>query len=100
VKAFIEYLVPIQFVGYLRNSNDVLHGIFGRQWQQLLRLRGHHRREREDLRRRAGPYLQAITLDAKVQVDFNPDVEAYYRLIGYENRDVNRISATMPWCRT
>ncbi len=32
--------------------------------------------------------LQAIALDAKVQVDFNPDVVAYYRLIGYENRDV------------
>ena len=27
-------------------------------------------------------------MDAKVQVDFNPDVVAYYRLIGYENRDV------------
>ena len=32
--------------------------------------------------------LQAIALDAKIQVDFNPDVVAYYRLIGYENRDV------------
>jgi Ca-activated chloride channel family protein len=32
--------------------------------------------------------LQVITLDAKIQVDFNPDVVAYYRLIGYENRDV------------
>ncbi len=32
--------------------------------------------------------LQAIALDAKVQVDFNPDVVAYYRLIGCENRDV------------
>lgn len=32
--------------------------------------------------------LQVIALDAKVQVDFNPDVVARYRLIGYENRDV------------
>jgi len=32
--------------------------------------------------------LQVIALDAKVQVDFNPEVVAYYRLIGYENRDV------------
>jgi len=32
--------------------------------------------------------LQVIALDAKVQVDFNPDVVAYYRLVGYENRDV------------
>jgi hypothetical protein len=34
--------------------------------------------------------LQVIALDAKIQVDFNPDVVAYYRLIGYENRDVCR----------
>ena len=32
--------------------------------------------------------LQVIALDAKIQVDFNPDVVAYYRLIGYETRDV------------
>ncbi|RPI22499.1 MAG: DUF3520 domain-containing protein, partial [Chloroflexota bacterium] len=32
--------------------------------------------------------LQVIALDAKVQVDFNPDVVTRYRLIGYENRDV------------
>ncbi|MGH2520892.1 MAG: YfbK domain-containing protein [Anaerolineales bacterium] len=32
--------------------------------------------------------LQVIALDAKVQVDFNPDVVGRYRLIGYENRAV------------
>jgi len=32
--------------------------------------------------------LQVIALDAKVQVDFNADVVARYRLIGYENRAV------------
>ena len=32
--------------------------------------------------------LQIIARDAKVQVDFNPEVVSYYRLIGYENRDV------------
>lgn len=32
--------------------------------------------------------LQVIALDAKVQVDFNTDVVARYRLIGYENRAV------------
>ncbi|MCJ7728420.1 MAG: von Willebrand factor type A domain-containing protein, partial [Sedimentisphaerales bacterium] len=32
--------------------------------------------------------LQLIARDAKVQVDFNPDVVRSYRLIGYENRDV------------
>ena len=32
--------------------------------------------------------LEVIARDAKVQVDFNPDVVAYYRLLGYENRAV------------
>lgn len=32
--------------------------------------------------------LQGIAKDAKVQVEFNPDVVASYRLIGYENRAV------------
>lgn len=32
--------------------------------------------------------LQVIAKDAKVQVDFNPDVVESYRLLGYENRAV------------
>src|SRR5690606_2599062 len=32
--------------------------------------------------------LQVIALDAKVQVDFNPQVVRQYRLIGYENRAI------------
>lgn len=32
--------------------------------------------------------LQVIAYDAKVQVDFNPDVTDRYRLIGYENRAI------------
>lgn len=32
--------------------------------------------------------LQVIAYDAKIQVEFNPDVVNRYRLIGYENRDI------------
>jgi Ca-activated chloride channel family protein len=32
--------------------------------------------------------MQVIGYDAKIQIDFNPDVVARYRLIGYENRAV------------
>jgi len=32
--------------------------------------------------------LQTVARDAKVQVEFDPDVVARYRLLGYENRDV------------
>ncbi len=32
--------------------------------------------------------MQAIAKDAKVQVDFNPEVVARYRLLGFENRAI------------
>lgn len=32
--------------------------------------------------------LQVIARDAKIQVNFNPEIVSRYRLIGYENRDV------------
>ncbi|MGD8404446.1 MAG: von Willebrand factor type A domain-containing protein [Anaerolineales bacterium] len=32
--------------------------------------------------------LQTIAMDAKVQVDFNPEVVSRYRLVGFENREV------------
>lgn len=32
--------------------------------------------------------LQVIAKDAKIQVDFNPQVVSRYRLLGYENRDI------------
>jgi Ca-activated chloride channel family protein len=33
--------------------------------------------------------LQVIARDVKIQVDFNPEVVRSYRLLGYENRDVD-----------
>jgi len=32
--------------------------------------------------------IQSVALDAKVQVEFDPDVVASYRLVGYENRAI------------
>jgi Ca-activated chloride channel family protein len=32
--------------------------------------------------------LQTIAMDAKIQVDFNPQVVMRYRLVGFENRDI------------
>lgn len=32
--------------------------------------------------------LEVIALDAKIQVDFNTEVVSYYRLLGYENREI------------
>ena len=32
--------------------------------------------------------LQVLAQDAKIQVDFDPEVVSHYRLLGYENRDI------------
>jgi Ca-activated chloride channel family protein len=32
--------------------------------------------------------LEVLAQDAKIQVDFNPEVVSHYRLLGYENRDI------------
>lgn len=32
--------------------------------------------------------LQVLAIDAKIQVDMNPEVVSHYRLLGYENRDI------------
>jgi len=37
-----------------------------------------------------GSTLNTIAKDVKIQVEFNPDVVSEYRLIGYENRALNR----------
>ena len=33
--------------------------------------------------------LQTVALDAKAQVEFDPDLVAAYRLVGYENRAID-----------
>jgi Ca-activated chloride channel homolog len=40
--------------------------------------------------------LQTVALDARAQVEFDPDLVAAYRLVGYENRDVNDNDFTDP----
>ncbi len=37
-----------------------------------------------------GSTLNTIAKDVKIQIEFNPDVVSEYRLIGYENRALNR----------
>lgn len=42
--------------------------------------------------------LQIIARDAKIQVEFNPEVVSHYRLLGYENRDWRMsICVMMQW---
>ncbi|MBO9491722.1 von Willebrand factor type A domain-containing protein [Endozoicomonas sp. G2_1] len=38
--------------------------------------------------------LQTVAKDARVQVTFNPDQVSHYRLLGYENRQLNNVDFT------
>jgi Ca-activated chloride channel family protein len=40
--------------------------------------------------------LQTVALDARAQVEFDPDLVAAYRLVGYENRDIDDGAFTDP----
>jgi Ca-activated chloride channel family protein len=59
---------------------------------QLLAL-GCHRRTLADatvlFRERLVSTLDTVALDARVQVEFNPEVVEAYRLLGYENRAID-----------
>ncbi|MGQ9592665.1 MAG: YfbK domain-containing protein, partial [Planctomycetota bacterium] len=45
-------------------------------------------RAREILRANLPRTLQVLAADAKIQVEFDPEVVTHYRLLGYENRDI------------
>lgn len=45
-------------------------------------------RAQEILRENLPRTLHVLAADAKIQVEFNPDVVTHYRLLGYENRDI------------
>lgn len=89
VHGYVERGITLTTVGFgMGNYNDVL--------LEQLADRGngsyHYVDTLEEARRlfieKLTGTLQVIAYDAKVQVDFNPEVVAEYRLIGYENRAV------------
>jgi Ca-activated chloride channel family protein len=89
VRGYVEEGVTLTTVGFgMGNFNDVL-------MEQLADNGDGHYAYVDDLDEAHKLFvedltstLQVIARDAKIQVDFNPDVISYYRLVGYENRAV------------
>ncbi|MGW8250343.1 MAG: YfbK domain-containing protein [Anaerolineales bacterium] len=89
VRGYVEEGVTLTTVGFgMGNFNDVL-------MEQLADNGDGHYAYVDDLDEAHKLFvedltstLQVIARDAKVQVDFNPEVVSYYRLVGYENRAV------------
>jgi len=89
VQRYVDQGVSLSSVGFgMGNYNDVLMERLANDgdgnYAYVDNLDQAHRFFVEDL---TGT-LQTIAKDAKVQVDFNPDVVSRYRLLGYENRNV------------
>ena len=89
VRGYVEEGVTLTTVGFgMGNFNDVLMEQLADDgdghYAYVDDLDEAHKLFVEDLT----STLQVIARDAKVQVDFNPDVVVYYRLLGYENRAV------------
>ena len=89
VRGYVEEGVTLTTVGFgMGNFNDVL-------MEQLADNGDGHYAYVDDMGEAHKLFvedltstLQVIARDAKIQVDFNPDVVSYYRLVGYENRAV------------
>lgn len=89
VRGYVEEGITLTTVGFgMGNFNDVL-------MEQLADNGDGHYAYVDDLDEAHKLFvddltstLQVIARDAKIQVDFNPDVVSYYRLVGYENRAV------------
>ncbi len=80
------YLTTVGFG--LGNYNDVLMEQLANQGDGIYAYVDNIREARRIFVEDLSGTLQAIAKDAKVQVDFNPEVVARYRLLGFENRAI------------
>jgi Ca-activated chloride channel family protein len=90
IKKYADRGITLSTVGFgMGNYNDILMEKLGNKgngsYAYVDDLNEAHRIFVENLTGN----LQVIARDVKIQVDFNPDVVRSYRLIGYENRDVD-----------
>jgi Ca-activated chloride channel family protein len=89
VRGYVEEGVTLTTLGFgMGNFNDVLMEQLADQGDGFYAYIDTLDEARKIFSEDLTSTLQVIAREAKVQVDFNPDLVAYYRLVGYENRDV------------
>lgn len=89
VKDFVKEGVTLSTVGFgMGNYNDVLMEQLANGGDGNYNYVDTLDRARRIFVENLTGTLQVIARDAKVQVDFNPEVVSRYRLLGYENRRV------------
>jgi Ca-activated chloride channel family protein len=89
VKHYVEENVTLTTIGFgMDNYNDVLMEQLADNGQGFYAYVDNMREARRLFIDQITGTLQTIAMDAKVQVDFNPEVVKRYRLVGFENRAI------------
>src|SRR6266496_695969 len=89
VKHYVEEGVTLTAIGFgMDNYNDVLMEQLADNGDGFYAYVDDLREARKLFIDQLTGTLQTIAMDAKVQVDFNPEVVRRYRLVGFENRAI------------
>ena len=89
IKGYVEEGVTLSTVGFgMGNYNDILMEQLANDGNGTYAYVDTLSEARRIFVENLTGTLQVIAGDAKIQVDFNPDVVSRYRLLGYENRRV------------
>src|SRR5690349_19774453 len=89
VRHYVEENVTLTTIGFgMDNYNDVLMEQLADNGDGFYAYVDDMRESRRLFVDQITGTLQTIAMDAKVQVDFNPEVVMRYRLVGFENRAV------------
>jgi Ca-activated chloride channel family protein len=89
VRGYVEEGVTLTTIGFgMDNYNDVLMEQLADNGDGFYAYVDDMREARRLFIDQITGTLQTIAMDAKVQVDFNPEVVMRYRLVGFENRAV------------
>lgn len=89
VRGYVEEGVTLTTIGFgMDNYNDVLMEQLADNGDGFYAYVDDMREARRLFVDQITGTLQTIAMDAKVQVDFNPEVVMRYRLVGFENRAV------------
>ncbi len=89
IKRFAEMGITLSAIGFgMGNYNDILMEKLGNKGNGHYAYVDNLSEARRIFVENLTGMLQVIARDVKIQVDFDPEVVRSYRLLGYENRDV------------
>jgi len=89
IKGYAEKGITLTTVGFgMGNYNDILMEKLGNKGNGFYAYIDDFAEAKKIFLDNLTGTLQVIARDVKIQVDFNPEVVLSYRLLGYENRDV------------